>query len=123
MAGFFFDSKHIEAPKITNSEGMNKAILSVNPFGGLSDLFNDYLQGQHNIGVAEAENSLLNADTREATLAIMDRLRKSGITETQLKEADAQGILDKNTEMDFRKAQEEQQRLTTEIAKNGIIIT
>lgn len=110
----------VNLPDVTGLVSKLTSLNRTNPFTTFNErVLNPYLQGQHNIGVAEAENALLNADTREATLAIMDRLRKSGITETQLKEADAQGILDKNTEMDFRKAQEEHQRLTTEIAKKN----
>ena len=95
-SGFKYNSTHITAPEHTNVNGIAKSILANNPVTGFKNLFNQYLQGQHNIGVAEARNELLGADSRQATLDIMDRLRSRGITDTQSNDADAQGILDKN---------------------------
>ena len=117
MAGFFFDSKHIEAPKVANTGEISRAILAVNPFKDLKGLWGEYLQNQHNIGVAEAKNELLNADSYDSAINIMNHLRAKGLTETQLEEAGAQNILDKRSEQDFRKTQEESMKLQNAATK------
>lgn len=113
MPGFYFDSKHIEAPKFSNSSAVGDAIKSVNPFSTLRGIWNDYLQGQHNIGVAEIENEALNADTAEAVDNVLNWARNKGFTESQIKDAKLLEKRDKLGEIAFRKAQEEQQRAQT----------
>ena len=122
MAGFFFDLKPVN---FKNDTSLIRDLSNANPlaglFGDLKTVANDLVSGLDDRNVSTIRNTIqtgvLNGEKVNDIVGSL-RANNPNFTEGQFDRADIQKFRDRESEINYRKAQEAHQRLSTQKLKD-----